>query len=192
MASHSRKRVTAPPLTAAAVVAACLGSVLAGCGSTVAPVQLPVKSAASAGAVVTQPTRTPRQQVVAAYTGYTTAMAASFNSRSPVKVRQLLGPYLNAATIKNAIGAFSQAWARNEISYGQVAQHIIGVRIQGAAAWVHDCDNASDSGLEYASTGQVVPGSLGMSDENLVTRLNLINGHWMIWVQTVEDLPCTP
>jgi hypothetical protein len=191
MASHFHNRVTVLPLTVAAAVAACLGLGLTGCGSAAAPVQLPVKPAASAAADLKQPTLAPRQEVVAAYTAYTAAMAASFSSRSPVKVRQLLGPYLNAATIKNAISAFSQAWARNEISYGQVAQHIIGVRILGAAAWVHDCDNASDSGLEYASTGQIVPGSLGMSDENLVTRLNLVNGRWMIWVQTVEDLPCT-
>jgi len=192
MASHFPHRAAALPLAAGALLAACLGPLLAGCGSTAAPVQLPVKPAASAAAVLKQPILSARQQVVAAYTGYTAAMAASFDSRSPARVRQLLDPYLGAATISNAIGAFSQAWGRNEVSYGQVVQHIIGVRVQGTAAWVHDCDNASDSGLQYASTGQVVPGSLGVSDENIVTRLNLVDGHWMVWVQTVEDLPCTP
>ncbi len=192
MTSHPPNRVTAWPLTAGAVLAACLAALLAGCAGTVVQVQLPVKSAAPAGVAPAAVTLTPRQQVVAAYTGYTAAMAASFESRSPARAQQLLSPYLDAATIRNAISAFSQAWARNEVSYGQVVPHIIGVRVQGTAAWVHDCDNASDSGLQYASTGQIVPGSLGIADENLVTRLNLVGGHWVIWVQTVEELPCTP
>ena len=78
------------------------------------------------------------------------------------------------------------------MSYGSVVQHIIGVRVQGTKAWVHDCDNTSDSGLANGRTGQVVPGSLGTADDNLVTRLNLVDGHWMVWVQTIEDLPCKP
>jgi hypothetical protein len=57
---------------------------------------------------------------------------------------------------------------------------------------VHDCDNTSQSGLEYASTGEIVPGSLGNTEDNLVTRLNLVRGHWMVWVQTIEDVPCAP
>jgi hypothetical protein len=192
MTSHPPSRVRRLLPCTAAFLAACLASLLAGCSGAGAQVQLPVKPAASAAAAPAAVTLTPRQQVMAAYTGYTSAMATSFDSRSPARVRQLLSPYLDAATIKNAIGAFSQAWARNEVSYGQVVQHIVGIKVQGAAAWVHDCDNASDSGLEYAATGQIVPGSLGISDENLVTRLNLVNGHWMIWVQTVEGVPCTP
>jgi len=191
MTSHTPSRVTALPCAAAAL-AACLALLLAGCGESAAPVQLPVKPAASTGAAPAAVMLTPRQQVAAAYTGYTSAMAASFESRSPARVKQLRSPYLDAATIRNAITAFSQAWARNEISYGQVVQHIIGIRVHGTAAWVHDCDNASDSGLEFASTGQIVPGSLGIADENLVTRLNLVDGHWMIWVQTVEGVPCAP
>jgi hypothetical protein len=176
-----------------AVVAASLVPLLAACAGAAAQVHLPAKEAAAKAAAVSAPRpATQRQQVIAAYTGYTTAMAAAFSSRSPARVSRLLRPYLDAATIRNAARAFSHAWAAGEVTYGQVEQHIISVRVQGRAAWVHDCDNTSGSGLAYASTGQVVPGSLGIPDENIVTRLNLVHGHWVVWVQTVEDLPCKP
>jgi hypothetical protein len=173
--------------------AASLFPLLAGCAGAVADVHLPAKGQnARTVAHSAPPPQTASEQVVAAYTGYTAAMAAAFASHSPARVGELLRPYLDAATIRNSVGAFRRAWAVGEVSYGQVVQHIIGVRVQGRAAWVHDCDNTSDAGLQYARTGQVVPGSLGISDDNLVTRLNLVRGHWEVWVQTVEDLPCRP
>ncbi len=177
-----------------ATLTACLAAGLAACTAAAPTVSLPAKTAApvvKAAAASVQRPLSMRQQVIAAYTGYTAAMAAAFDSHSPARVSQLLRPYLAAATVRNAIHAFGQAWAKDEITYGHVERHIIGVRIQGTAAWVHDCDNTSDSGLEYASTSQIVQGSLGVADDNLVTRLNLVHGHWVVWVQTIEDVTCT-
>jgi hypothetical protein len=37
-----------------------------------------------------------------------------------------------------------------------------------------------------------VPGTLGTAEDNLVTRLDLVRGHWVIGIQTIEDVPCTP
>jgi hypothetical protein len=193
MTSPSPQRCGRLPAGLAALLAACLVPLLAACAGAAAQVRLPAKPRATAAAApAPAPQRlTPRQQVIAAFTGYTTAMAAAFDSRSPAEVRQLLSPYLSAATIANAVRAFGQAWRQNEISFGQPEHHIISVRIAGTAAWVHDCDDTSKSGLEYAGTGQIVPGSVGSVDDNLVTRLNLVGGHWVIDVQTVEDVPCT-
>ncbi len=177
-----------------AVVVGCVAPLLAGCAATAPLVSLPAKPAAparAADATIQRPLSA-RQQVIAAYLSYTTAMTDAFNSRNPAEVRHLLAPYLDAATVRNAVRAFSQAWAKDEIIYGQVERHIIGVSVKGTAAWVHDCDNTSNSGLAYASTDQIVPGSLGITDDNLVTRLNLIRGHWVVYVQTVEDVSCTP
>lgn len=173
------------------VLAACV-ALLAGCTGAAAQVRLPAKVAATSSTTTSQRPLTPPQQVASAYAGYTAAMAAAFNSRSPAQVRQLLRPYLATATISNAIQAFSQAWNHNEISYGHVVQHVIGIRIAGRAAWVHDCDNTSDAGLAYGSTGQIVPGTLGSAEDNLMTRLDLVRGHWVIGIQTIEDVPCTP
>ncbi len=186
---------TAWRLPALLSVAACLVPLLAGCAATAPLVHLPARPklhAARAAAATVQRPLSARQQVITAYLGYTAAMTDAFNSRSVAEVRLLLAPYLDTATVRNAISAFTQAWARDEISYGQVERHIIGVKVEGKAAWVHDCDNTSDSGLAYASTDQIVPGSLGIRDENLVTRLNLVHGHWVVYVQTIEDVSCTP
>jgi hypothetical protein len=192
MTSPTPQRCGRLPAVRAVLVTACLAPLLAACASAAAQVQLPAKTRPTAASAAAAPRRlTPRQQVIAAFTGYTTAMAAAFDSRSPAEVRQLLRPYLDTATIANAVRAFRQAWSQNEVSFGQPERHIIGVRIQGGAAWVHDCDNTSKSGLEYAGTGQIVPGTLGTVDDNLLTRLNLVDGHWVIDVQTIEDVPCS-
>jgi hypothetical protein len=189
MTSSDPPRLGRLPAARAALLAACLAPLLAACGGAAAQVQLPVKAAAATSAQPAAAPLTPRQQVVVAFTGYTVAMTAAFNSHSPAQVRQLLGPYLDKATISNAVRAFSQAWDQHEVSYGRAEHHIIGVTIRGSAAWVHDCDDTSGSGLAY-STGQVVPGTLGSPHENLVTRLNRVSGHWLVGVQTIEDVPC--
>jgi hypothetical protein len=192
MTSPTPQRWCRLPAGLAVLAAACLAPLLAACAGAAAQVNLPAKTQATTSAAASAPQRlTPRQEVISTFTGYTAAMAAAFDSRSPAEVRQLLGPYLNAATIANAVHAFGQAWRQNEVSFGQPVQHIIAVRVQGSAAWVHDCDNTSKSGLEFAGTGQIVPGSLGTVDDNLLTRLNLVDGHWVIGVQTVEDVPCS-
>ncbi len=76
----------------AALLAACLAPLLAACGGAAAQVQLPVKAAATTSAQPAAAPLTPRQQVVVAFTGYTAAMTAAFDSRSPAQVRQLLRP----------------------------------------------------------------------------------------------------
>jgi hypothetical protein len=195
MTSHHSARVARSHSWLAALGLG-LAPLLAACAAAAPPVHLPAKTAATApakaAAASDQRPDSARQQVVAAFLGYTTAMTDAFNSRSAAEVRQLLQPYLDAATVRNAIKAFGQAWAKHEVSYGQVQRHIIGVRILGNAAWVHDCDNTSNSGLEYAGTSQIVQGSLGTADDNVVTRLNRVHGHWVVYVQTIEDLPCRP
>jgi len=191
---HRRPRSALAALAAGglpALLVALLGPLLAACSGAAAQVQLPAKTAVTKSAAL--PAARPlsaRQQVVAAISGYSAAMTTAFDSRSPAQVRQLLRPYLDRATISNALRAFGQAWGQHEVSYGRAIRHIIGVRISGTAAWVHDCDDTSNSGLAYGGTGQVVPGTLGSAHENLVTRLNLVNGHWLIGIQTIEDVPC--
>lgn len=189
MTSSTPPRRGRLPSARAALLAACLAPLVAACGGAAAQVQLPVKAAAATPAPAAAVRLTPRQQVVVAFTRYTAAMAAAFDSRSPAQVRQLLRPYLDQATISNAVRAFSQAWGQHEVSFGHAEHHIIGVTVRGAAAWVHDCDDTSGAGLAY-STGQVVPGTLGSPHENLVTRLSLVSGRWLVGVQTVEDVPC--
>ena len=57
---------------------------------------------------------------------------------------------------------------------------------------MHDCDNTSGMGLQYAASGQTVPGSSGVGHDNVVTRLELTRGRWQVESQLPEDVPCVP
>jgi hypothetical protein len=183
----SRVALTASMLTACATI------VLAGCGPTGGSVQLPPKSPATP--VVSAGNRqspSERQRMVAAFTGYNAALHQANDSHSAAEVKRLMSRYLNSATITNLIRFDRGLWSKHESSYGHVVYHILTVRIEGDHAFVHDCDNTSDSGLENDATGQPIAGSLGVRNLNIVTRLNLVDGRWLIGLQTIEDVPCKP
>lgn len=179
--------------------AGCTASVLAACsGAPTTRVQLPGRplathmSAPKPVAVSYPAPLTPRQQVVAALTGYTAALGEADRSGSVAMARQLLQPYLVASRIDGLVQAMSSIWAKGESFFGQDELHILSVRIDGQHAFAHDCDNTSAMGLKNDATGQPVPGSAGVPRDNLVTRLNLVDGHWLVAFQIVEDLPCAP
>jgi len=135
---------------------------------------------------------TPRQQVLGALTGYTAALRRAEQSRSVTTASRLLRPYVAARRIDGLIEAVSSVWAKGDRFYGDDVLHIIGVRIRGRRAFVHDCDDTSGMGLENAATGQAVPGSAGVQHANLVTRLDQVAGRWMVESQLPEAVPCEP
>jgi hypothetical protein len=90
------------------------------------------------------------------------------------------------------VEAISTIWARGDRFYGEDVLHILGVRIDGHRAFVHDCDDTSGLGLENAATGQAVPGSAGVRHANLVTRLDQVAGRWLVESQLLQDVPCAP
>jgi hypothetical protein len=47
-------------------------------------------------------------------------------------------------------------------------------------------------GLDDQATGQLVPGSAGSPELNIVTLLALVSGRWLVQFQLVEDVPCPP
>jgi hypothetical protein len=176
-----------------AMAAACAISVLTACSGAPAPAELPAKPAAATTAVSREPvSATPRQQVVAALTGYTAALGRVEQSRSVTLARRLLRPYLAASRIGGLVQAVSRIWARGDRFYGEDVLHTIGVRIDGHRAYVHDCDNTSAMGLENAATGQALPGSAGVRHANLVTRLDYVAGRWLVESQLPEGAPCVP
>lgn len=183
---------------AMALIAAC---VVSACGGAAAQVDLPAKPAAagttgssaagSAAAGLTAP-ETPRQQVLAALTGYTAAVRQAEESQSAVAARRLLRPYLAASRIGGLVQAVSAIWASGDIFYGTDELHVVSVRFDGRQAFAHDCDDTAGMGLADAATGQAVPGSAGVQHANLVTRLDEVAGHWKVESQLPEDLPCAP
>jgi hypothetical protein len=175
-----------------ALIAAAMAPALAACNGTATPVALPVRSpSAATPASPTAAVLSAQQQVMAARTNYTLAIGDAEKSRSAAAARELLRPYLAAGQIDALVQTMSGIWAKGEIFYGQDVLHILRVSVTDNTAFVYDCDDTSSMGLKYAATGQVVPGSGGTPDMNLITRLGLVGGHWLVQFQVVVDEPCT-
>ncbi len=162
---------------------------LAACSSAVGLVRLPPRSADVATATM-QRAPTPREQVLAAFAAYTAALHAADLSGDAALARRFLRPYLTAARIAGVVQTERAIWAKGERFYGQTVLHVLSVRIDGRRAFVHDCDNTSAMGLRSATSGLPVPGTAGIPDENIVTRLDLVHGRWLITFQLIEDVPC--
>jgi hypothetical protein len=203
----SRPQARAPRRRGPLIVAVGLLPALTACAGAATQVQLPAKPAVKRAAVLTPPVLTPavlapavlppkvltpRQQVVAALTGYTAALSQADKSRNKSAARELLRPYLAASRIGGLVQAMITIWSRGESFYGADIVHVSSVRIDGLRAFVHDCDDTSRMGLIDAMTGEIVPGSGGVRRDNLVTRLDLVGGHWLVQYQLVEDVRCTP
>jgi hypothetical protein len=189
----SRMPLAVPILTATVLVMAC-----AGCTASLTQVRLPLKAmetpaAISAAAAKTAfPVMTPRQQVLAALAGYMTALGRAEDSRSGEVARELLRPYLAPDRVEGLVRAMTAIWARGESFDGQDVMHVSNVTIVGGHAFVHDCDDTSGTALVDIFTGGFVLGSSGTSRANVVTRLELVGGHWLVQFQLIEDLPCAP
>ena len=175
-------------LASCLAVAVVLAS--AACSSVVGQVRLPPKAAPATPAATVRPAPTPRQSVLAAFAGYTAALHAADLSVNAARARQLLRPYLAAARISGVVQTERAIWAKGERFYGQAVLHVLSVRIDGRHAFVHDCDNTSAMGLQSATTGLPVLGSAGIADDNVVSRLDLVHGRWLVEFQLIEDVSC--
>jgi hypothetical protein len=174
--------------------ATALALALAACAGAAAQVPLPIKSAVRPAATFASPAPAPvpRQQVLAALTGYAAALGQASKSVSTSVARKLLQPYLAASRIGGVVDAMSTIWARGETFYGVDVLHISSVTVDRRRAFVHDCDDTSSMGLVSSGTGQIVPGSSGVQHVNLITRLDLVRGHWLVKFQLIQDVPCAP
>ncbi len=180
---------------AAWVIGATVGlaSAVAGCGGQQA-VTLPHKAAAQQDAppaAASQAPLTPRQQVVAAYTGYWQALGQALDTRSAPQARVILARYVPSDGIPSLVSGFETDWARGEVQYGSPVPHIQSVQIAGSHAAVHDCADFSHAGLQDASTGQVI-GSLGDSRVNMISTLVRSHGRWLVSNQVPVVIPCVP
>jgi hypothetical protein len=176
----------------------CLGLVtltlaVTGCGGQQTAVALPHKSAGRAAlpAELADPSLSPRQQVVAAYTGYWQALGQALDTRSAGRARAILALYAAPASIPSLISGFQTDWARDEIQYGGPVSHILSVQITGGHAAVHDCADFSHAGVQSARTGQVI-GSLGNSRVNMISTLVRARGRWLVSNQVPVVSPCVP
>jgi len=197
--------MTRLPYACLAVQLAGLTVGLAGCAAPLAQVRLPGRVVMPSARVAETPTEAvataaitsplammAQQEVLAAVAGYTRALGEAERSRSSAIARQLLRPYLAAGRIEGLVQAMNAIWMRGESFTGQDVRHVSSVTVAGRHAFVHDCDTTSGMSLVDTASGQIVPGSSGTARANLVTRLDLVSGHWLVQFQLLEDVPCAP
>jgi hypothetical protein len=178
---------------------ACLGLLVTltlavtGCGGQQAPVALPHKSAGPAAlpAELADPSLSPHQQVVAAYTGYWQALGQALDTQNAGRAGAILARYATPASIPSLIKGFETDWAQGEIQYGGPVSHILSVQITGSHAALHDCADFSHAGVQSARTGQVI-GSLGNSRVNMISTLVRTRGRWLVSNQVPVVSPCVP
>jgi hypothetical protein len=171
-------------------VAALLG--VAGCGASQGSAALPGKSAPPAvPAATASQASTTQDQVTAAYTGYWQALGQALDARNAAQAQAILAPYAAPAMISSLVSGFETDWAHGEIQYGSPVLHIQSVQVSGSHASVHDCADFSQTGVQEASTGQLV-GNLGNPRVNMISVLVLTGSKWLLTEQVPVVAACTP
>lgn len=173
-------------------LALLLAMAAVGCASQTR-VALPHKSRAlAANGALASPALTPRQQVIAAYTGYWQAFAAAMSSQNAARARAILRPYDQASAIAQAVKADRRVWAAHETAYGSAAPHILSVRVTGKRALLHDCLDLSHFGAQDVRTRRVVPESFGLPRLNSYITLMRSRGRWLVSNMQPVEVPCGP
>ena len=179
------------PRARTARAAAALAAAMAGCAGQPS-VALPSRAAASASPARLADQPGQRQQVMAAYAGYWQASDEALNSGNAATARQILARYTPATALPGLIAVLRQDWARHAVTDGSAVLHIVGVRIRGRHATVHDCVDLSHAGLKNARTGRVFPHSFGSQRANYYASLIRQRGRWLVSNILPVEAQCAP
>jgi hypothetical protein len=176
------RALSALPLILALAVTGCAAQ-----RTVVLPAKSPQLTAPTA---LSGQTLTARQQVIAAYTGYWQAYAAAMSSQNPARARAIMAPYEPASAIAQTIKADRRVWTAHETAYGSAVPHILGVRLAGNRALVHDCLDLSHFGAQNTRTGRVVPESFGLPHLNFYVTVIRAGGRWLVANMQPVEVPC--
>lgn len=139
---------------------------------------------------LSHPKLTPRQQVIAAYTGYWRAFAEAMSAQSAARATAILTPYESPSDVALIVKADRKVWAAHEIAYGGAVTHILSVARTGNRASLHDCLDLSHFGAEDARTGRVVPDSFGLPHLNTYVTVVRSQGRWLVSNMEPVEVPC--
>jgi hypothetical protein len=85
-----------------------------------------------------------------------------------------------------------QMRSRHEESWGDVVLHIYLVQVNAVTARVGDCQDASGAGLADDRTHQLLPGTLGHRNSNLLATLTLgADARWRLSDIENSETPCS-
>jgi hypothetical protein len=164
---------------ALAAAAPALALATAGCAGQ-ASVPLPPKAIALRSPAQLTDRLSPREQVMAAYTGYWQASDNAVNAGNAGLARRILARYVPAAAIPDLIAALRQDWDTHSVVDGSPVLHILSVTVRQSRATVHDCVDLSHAGLKNARTGAVLPHSFGNARANYYASLVRRGGRWLV------------
>lgn len=163
-------------------------AVLTACATAPAPVKLPPRRSTAPSLALAAPadgTGSQQQAVVDAYTAFWPAANDAEKAGNAAAARTILAPYVYSGYIGYMVAEMRVPWAKHEVNWGADVEHIesvtvIRVRKGEEVAIVKDCQDASRDGLAIATTGELVPGTLGSAHQQLYASLSLIAGRWLI------------
>lgn len=147
-------------------------------------VPLPSSSTPAAPPATTAPTPSrsgdPKQLVTAAYTGYMTAARKAVLAQ-PETVRGILRPYVTGPYLDWEVRQILLEQSANKEPWGTAIVHVGAIDLLGPKATLHDCQDASNSGLADSRTHQLIPNSRGVKNWNLVADMTLgSDGRWRV------------
>jgi hypothetical protein len=176
-------RSAAAALAAAALAAAAL---LAGCSSSPAAVTLPPRPSPS------QPVPSPHPspsldveaQVTAAWDAFWVAGTTAERTQNVASAGADLAGTTAPSYITAVVSAMQADWKQHKVTWGHPVEHIIKVSIvpvgRAEAAFVTDCQDDSDTGLENAKTGKHIAGTTGAARAELIGTLGLDGSRWLV------------
>lgn len=144
------------------------------------PLTVPSRGSLPSSPSVSPSPPTPRDAVVAAYTGFFPAVDQAL--RAPAEqIRAILGPYVAGDFLDFQVRQLVNQQAQHLEPWGRVIVHVTKVDIGQDQATVHDCQDASNAGLANAQTHELIPASRGTAHRNLTARLTLGgDGRWRL------------
>jgi hypothetical protein len=114
----------------------------------------------------------------------------------PAQAQEILAATTAPSYITTVLAGMQTDWNKGEVTWGQPVEHILKVTVLTVGgtqqAFVTDCQDASQTGLEYVATGQHIAGTTGAAHAELHGTLALgAGGRWLVGNVTVVGTNCT-
>jgi hypothetical protein len=168
----------------------------AACSAAPAAVKLPPRPSLAASASPSpSATISAQAQVTAAWNAFWAAGTAAERTRNAARAQDILAATTAPSYIAKVIAGMRADWNKNEVTWGQPAEHILKVTVVTVGgiqqAFVLDCQDASHTGLENAKTSKRIAGTSGAATAELDGTLGLVGGQWKVGTVTFVGTKCT-
>lgn len=180
-----------------AILVAAMATVtlVSACSSAPAAVKLPPRPTSSSPSPSPTASVSARAQVAAAWNAFWAAGPTADKTRNAASAKQILAAAVAPSYITTVVAGMQADWNKGEVTYGQPVEHILKVSIVTVGgsqeAFVTDCQDASQTGLESIKTGQHIAGTAGGAHDELYGTLGLAAGQWQVGKVTFVGAACT-